>query len=80
MLSTIRTALICALSAAFGLAPGVAQDGLYADFATSKGNFTCTGVREGATYRREFYRLATGERSWLDCRRGMSNAPPFITG
>ena len=58
-----------------------AQDGLFADFATSLGNFTCQLHFDRAPQTvANFVSLATGERAWLDLRTGEASRRPFYNG
>jgi len=59
----------------------VAQDGIYADFTTSMGNFTCKleyGIAPKAAA--NFIGLATGQRAWLDLPSGVARTNPFYNG
>jgi peptidyl-prolyl cis-trans isomerase A (cyclophilin A) len=62
--------------------PVTAQtDGLYAEFNTSMGSFTCR--LEYATSPKavaNFIGLATGERAWLDLPSGLVKTNPFYNG
>jgi len=60
---------------------GLAQDGIYADFTTSMGSFTCRleyaySPRSVAN----FIGLATGARAWLDLTTGKVRTAPFYDG
>jgi peptidyl-prolyl cis-trans isomerase A (cyclophilin A) len=67
--------LLCAL------VPAVAQDGIYADFTTSMGSFTCKLHYDRAPRTvANFMALATGERGWLDLATGSANRTPFYDG
>ena len=58
-----------------------AQDGIFADFATSHGNFTCQLFFEKAPRTvANFVGLATGERAWLNFRNGDVSHRPFYDG
>lgn len=56
-------------------------DGIYADFTTSMGDFTCmldfTNAPRTAA---NFIGLATGERPWLDLTTGLVRSFPFYDG
>src|SRR5262245_41561942 len=55
-----------------------AQDGIFADFSTSHGNFTCQLFYDKAPRTvANFIGLATGERSWLNLPRGDVARTPF---
>ena len=57
------------------------SEGVFADFETSAGNFTCrletTLAPKAAAH---FIGLVTGERAWLDWRSGAVRAIPFYDG
>lgn len=54
------------------------QDGLYADFSTSMGNFTCKLHYDRAPKTvANFIALTTGERAWLDLVNGAARRTPF---
>lgn len=58
-----------------------AQDGLYADFTTSLGNFTCQLHYDRAPRTvANFIGLATGSRAWLDIPTGDVKPVPFYDG
>jgi cyclophilin family peptidyl-prolyl cis-trans isomerase len=58
-----------------------AQDGIYADFATSMGTFTCQLHYDRAPRTvANFISLATGERAWLDIPKGEVKTTPFYNG
>jgi peptidyl-prolyl cis-trans isomerase A (cyclophilin A) len=60
---------------------GRAQDGIFADFVTSHGNFTCQLFHDRAPRTvANFVGLATGERSWLNLPRGEVARTPFFDG
>lgn len=80
MITFLRSSLSLVLGA-LALGPASAQDGLYADFATSQGNFTCqlafqTAPRTVAN----FVGLAADERAWLDLPSGAANKRAFYNG
>ena len=59
----------------------LAQDGIYADFQTSLGNFTCQLHYDRAPRTvANFIALATGERAWLDLPTGDAKRRPFYDG
>ncbi len=59
----------------------VAQDGIFADFSTSLGNFTCQLAYDKAPRTvANFISLATGERAWLDIPTGSAKRTPFYNG
>jgi len=56
-------------------------DGIYADFNTSMGSFTCRldyAVAPKAVA--NFIGLATGQRAWLDAPSGLVKTNPFFNG
>lgn len=57
------------------------QDGIFADFTTSMGNFTCqldyTNAPKAVA---NFVGLATGARSWLNLPTGQTKTNPFFDG
>lgn len=58
-----------------------AQDGIFADFETSLGNFTCQLHYDRAPKTvANFIGLATGERAWLDLPTGDAKRRPFYDG
>lgn len=58
-----------------------AQDGIYADYSTSMGDFTCQLHYDKAPQTvASFIGLATGERGWLDLPTGDAKQKPFFTG
>jgi cyclophilin family peptidyl-prolyl cis-trans isomerase len=58
-----------------------AQDGIYADFTTSMGSFTCQLHYDRAPKTvANFIALATGERAWLDLNSGAARRIPFFDG
>ena len=62
--------------------PALAQtDGIFADFTTSLGSFTCqldyTNAPRSAA---NFIALATGQRAWLDLVSGHARTRPFYDG
>src|SRR6187431_2121645 len=60
---------------------GLAQDGMFADFTTSHGNFTCQLFYEKAPRTvANFIGLATGEKSWLNLPTGEAARRPFYDG
>lgn len=57
------------------------EDGIFADFVTSKGSFSCR--LEYAKVPRtvaSFIRLATGTQPWLDTTSGLAKTRPFYDG
>lgn len=62
--------------------PARAQsDGIYADFTTSLGNFTCRLEHAAAPKAvANFIGLATGQRPWLDLATGTVKTNPFYNG
>jgi peptidyl-prolyl cis-trans isomerase A (cyclophilin A) len=64
-----------------GLYRSHAQDGIYADFQTSMGSFTCRldyVVAPKAVA--NFIGLATGQRAWLDLTSGVARTNAFFEG
>jgi cyclophilin family peptidyl-prolyl cis-trans isomerase len=64
-----------------GLSRSSAQDGLYADFQTSMGSFTCRldyAVAPKAVA--NFIGLATGQRAWLNLTNGTAQTNAFFEG
>lgn len=58
-----------------------AQDGIYADFSTSMGDFTCQLHYDKVPRTvANFIGLATGERGWLDIPSGDAKRTPFYNG
>src|SRR5215471_15548494 len=56
-------------------------NGIYADFTTSLGNFTCQLDYTNAPRTvPNFIGLATGELAWLDLKTGSSRNSPFYDG
>lgn len=71
---TLALALCAILSAK-------AQDGIFADFTTSMGSFTCQLHYDRAPKTvANFIALATGERAWLDLNSGAARRNPFFDG
>ncbi len=67
--------LLCERNRAF------AQDGIYADFQTSMGSFTCRldyAVAPKAVA--NFIGLATGQRAWLSLTNGTAHTNAFFDG
>lgn len=59
----------------------MAQDGIYADFTTSMGSFTCKLHYDKAPKTvANFIALTTGERAWLDLPTGAAKRTPFYDG
>ncbi len=57
------------------------QDGIFADFQTSMGGFTCRLYHaEAPKAVANFIGLATGERAWLDLPSGQFRTNPFYNG
>lgn len=58
-----------------------AQDGIFADFSTSLGSFTCQLAYDKAPRTvANFISLANGERAWLDIPTGSVKRSPFYNG
>jgi peptidyl-prolyl cis-trans isomerase A (cyclophilin A) len=56
-------------------------DGIYADFSTSMGNFTCRLYYEDAPKATaNFIGLATGKKAWLDNANGLAKSNAFYNG
>jgi peptidyl-prolyl cis-trans isomerase A (cyclophilin A) len=56
-------------------------NGIFADFTTSLGNFTCQlDYTNSPTAVANFVGLATGQRAWLDLPTGVARANPFYNG
>lgn len=56
-------------------------DGLYADFTTSLGNFSCSlNYTNAPKTVASFIGLATGEQAWLDLNIGRVRSEPFYSG
>lgn len=61
------------------VAPLMAQDGIYADFTTSMGSFSCKLHYDRAPKTvANFIALTTGERGWLDLNTGAAKRTPFF--
>ena len=61
--------------------PSFGQEGIYADFTTSMGSFTCRLEYAYAPKTvANFIGLATGERAWLDLTTGRARTTPFYDG
>jgi peptidyl-prolyl cis-trans isomerase A (cyclophilin A) len=61
--------------------PVLAQNGIFADFTTSKGNFTCQlDFTNAPKTVANFVGLATGERPWLDLVTGRARSDAFYDG
>ena len=75
--SGIRCAALALLAAAvWPCARAAAQDGLYADFRTSMGDFTVRIDYERAPRAAaNFAGLATGEKTWMDAQGNLLNRP-----
>lgn len=59
--------------------PLMAQDGIYADFTTSMGSFSCKLHYDRAPKTvANFIALTTGERAWLDLPTGAAKRTPFF--
>lgn len=73
--------LLLAVALSDLVAAQAAEPGIYADFETSLGNFTCrleyTLAPKAVA---NFIGLATGERAWLDGPTGAVRAKPFFDG
>lgn len=77
----ICRSLILCLVVSVLRSPVLAQDGLYADFETSMGNFTCRLAFDKAPRTvANFVALAAGERAWLDLKTGSASPRPFYDG
>jgi cyclophilin family peptidyl-prolyl cis-trans isomerase len=62
----------------FFLVTAFAQDGIYADFTTSMGSYTCKLHYDRAPKTvANFIALATGDRAWLDLANGAARRTPF---
>lgn len=56
-------------------------NGIYAEFNTSMGSFTCTlYYAESPKAVANFIGLATGQRAWLDLSSGLAKTNPFYNG
>src|SRR5437588_9660722 len=78
-----RFCLCLALSSSPGFALRVLgqANGIYADFTTSMGSFTCKleyAIAPRAVA--NFIGLATGQRPWLDLKTGGTRTTPFYDG
>jgi cyclophilin family peptidyl-prolyl cis-trans isomerase len=63
------------------VALALAQDGIYADFTTSMGNFKCQLHYDRAPKTvANFISLVTGERGWIDLPTGAARRVPFYDG
>ena len=62
-------------------AHGAESEGIFADFTTSMGSFTCRleYARAPRTVA-NFIGLASGQRAWLDLTNGMARSQPFFNG
>lgn len=70
-----------AMLAALALSAGAEEPGIYADFVTSRGNFTARldyGKSPKAVA--AFVGLATGEKTWLDASGNTRHGEPFYDG
>lgn len=64
-----------------GVLSVIAQEGLYADFVTTQGNFTCQLYFDQTPQTvANFVALATGERAWLDSPTGSVRRTHFYDG
>ncbi len=69
------------LNLAICFANGQGTNGIFADFTTSKGNFTCwLDYTNAPRTVANFISLATGERAWLDWQNGQIRTNPFYSG
>lgn len=69
------------LGVLFSVSGKAATDGLFADFRTSMGSFTCElYYSEAPRTVANFVALATGERAWVDPGTGAPNNSPFYDG
>lgn len=74
-----RAVLAVALSAV--LSGHAAEEGIFADFQTSLGNFTCTlEYTQAPQAVANFIGLAGGQRAWLDVSSGAVRRRPFFDG
>lgn len=75
------TARVFLLVAGLAVFSARAQDGIYADFVTSLGSFTCRLDSSVAPKTvANFIGLATGERPWIDTAKGTVNTNGFFQG
>lgn len=80
MINRISKALVSAF-ACLVLFRAAGQDGIYADFVTSMGSFTCRldySIAPKAVA--NFIGLATGQRPWIDMTNGTVRTTPFYDG
>lgn len=74
---------VVAVAATMGAGRATAQytNGIYAEFNTSMGSYTCTLYYAQAPKAvANFIGLATGQRSWLDLPSGLVKTNPFYNG
>src|SRR5436190_15064067 len=72
--------IVCAAWALLGNV-SAQTNGIYADFTTSLGNFTCQLHYTNAPRTvANFIGLTTGELAWLDLNTGVSRNVPFYDG
>jgi len=73
--------LILALCIAHKAAAQTQTNGIFADFTTSLGNFTCQlSYSNSPVAVANFIGLATGARPWLDLKTGAVRTDPFFDG
>jgi cyclophilin family peptidyl-prolyl cis-trans isomerase len=73
--------MILMLGVLFSVAANAAANGIFADFRTSLGLFTCElDYSEAPRTVANFMALATGQRAWVDPRTGAPNNSPFYDG
>ncbi|HOX04133.1 MAG TPA: peptidylprolyl isomerase [Candidatus Paceibacterota bacterium] len=69
------------LSGWIGLAAGADTEGIFADFTTSLGDFTCRlHYAEAPQAAANWIGLATGDRSWIHPATGQVRSEPFYDG
>jgi cyclophilin family peptidyl-prolyl cis-trans isomerase len=79
----ILAAPVLLVTLLFSAAKSSAQytNGIYAEFNTSMGSFTCTlYYAESPKAVASFIGLATGQRTWLDLPAGIARTNPFYNG
>ena len=83
-MSPYRIVARLALAVILGLSPGIVMgqgNGIFADFVTSKGNFTCQlDYTNAPRMTANFIGLATGQRAWLDLTTGRARTNAFYNG
>ena len=81
MFRTLRPILLASLLLTARAVPAQEAPGIYADFATSRGDFTARLDYERAPKAvAAFVGLATGEKNWLDAFGNVHSATPFYDG